>query len=352
MTIYIRRGSPYWWIDLVPADGGKRVQKSTKIRHNASTPTLRREAKRLAQNVEHEEHLRLAKRLHGEPEPKPACSFREFSIWYEKHITAHHRGHVREVEILENLRKHFGRMPLSEVSRDSVREWITARRDTVRASTVNRELDVLKHLLAAAVPKYLDVSPISDLKRLRVEKRSMVVLSPADETKLYAELELKDQAVVIAALDTLARAGELLALRWQDDHGTYLTILNPKAGDSRKVPVSKRLRAALDPMKKAARGKGYIFAHRRVGKDARTWSNSLKQMLEDGCRRAKITYGREADGITFHGLRHTGATRMIEGGVSLRIVQAIGGWSDLRMLTRYTHPSDDAMRAAVELVSR
>lgn len=128
--------------------------------------------------------------------------------------------------------------------------------------------------------------------------------------------------------------------------------LNPKAGDSRKVPVSSRLRERLDALRKATKGKGHIFAHRRRGKDARTWSNSAKQMLEDACRRAGIRYGRRKQGITFHGLRHTGATRMIEAGISLRVVQAIGGWSDLRLLTRYTHPGEQAMRDAVEAVSR
>ncbi len=352
MALYIRKGSPYWWVDIVPPDGGRRIQQSTKIRHTASTPALRREAKRLAERVEHEYHLKAAKRLHGEVDPKPAASFSAFADWYEANVTAHHRGAAREREILENLRRHFGRRFLADLAAADILEWMTRRRKDVRASTVNRELDVLKHLLAAAVPTYLEASPAAHIKRLRAEKRAMVVLSPADEKKLLEHIAPADRVIVIAALDTLARAGELLALRWQDDHKTHLTILNPKAGDSRKVPVSSRLRTALDSLKSAKNRKGYIFAHRRVGKDARTWSNSLKQMLEDGCKRAKVTYGRNTDGITFHGLRHTGATRMIEAGVSLRIVQAIGGWSDLRMLTRYTHPSDDAMAAAVEIISR
>ena len=55
-------------------------------------------------------------------------------------------------------------------------------------------------------------------------------------------------------------------------------------------------------------------------------------------------------GITFHSLRHTGASRMVDGGVDLRTVQEIGGWSSLRMVERYSHPTPKAKRAAVERI--
>jgi len=352
MGLYVRPNSPYFWTDVSPPDGGPRIQKSTKIRHDATTPQLRKENRQLAERVYHERYAAAARRLHGEPEPKPASTFAAFAEWYERHVTVHHRGAKREREILKTLTDTFGKRQLRDLSKADVQEWVTERRDEVSAATVNRELDVLKRLLKEAVPVYLEASPIAALKRLRTEKRAVVTLTPDDEKTLLVALPPADQAIVLAALDTLARAGELLALRWADDHGRYLTILNPKAGESRKVPVSTRLRTALDALKKKRRKKVYIFAHRRQGETPTTWSNSVKQMLEDACRRTGITYGRKKEGITFHGLRHTGATRMIEAGVSLRIVQAIGGWSDLRLLTRYTHPSDAAMQDAVEAVSR
>ena len=53
-----------------------------------------------------------------------------------------------------------------------------------------------------------------------------------------------------------------------------------------------------------------------------------------------------------HTLRHTGASVMLAEGVSLRAVQEIGGWTSLRMLERYTHPTDAEKRRAVEIASR
>lgn len=74
-------------------------------------------------------------------------------------------------------------------------------------------------------------------------------------------------------------------------------------------------------------------------------------MLEKGCKAAGIPYGRKADGLTFHALRHTATTRLVEAGVPLRIVQELGGWKSMRQLERYAHPSEAAKTAAVEAIS-
>ena len=53
-----------------------------------------------------------------------------------------------------------------------------------------------------------------------------------------------------------------------------------------------------------------------------------------------------------HTLRHTGASVMLAEGASIRAVQEIGGWTSLRMLERYTHPTDAEKRRAVEISSQ
>ncbi len=53
-----------------------------------------------------------------------------------------------------------------------------------------------------------------------------------------------------------------------------------------------------------------------------------------------------------HTLRHTGASFMLADGISVRVVQEIGGWTSLRMLERYTHPTDAEKRRAVESATR
>jgi integrase len=343
MGVYVRKDSPFYQIYLE----GSGVKERTKIRVDAPTAAQRKENRRLAEQTY---HLRMtaAARQAFEPEPEPArerIGFREFADWYEIHVSAHKRGRVREGEILTNLHRAFDGRWLDEIATDAAIEWKTARLATVSASTWNRELDVLKHLLATAVPRYLDRSPLAGMKRQRQAKRALRILTPSEERRLLAVLGPVDRAIILTALDTLMRLGDILNLHRRDDHRTYLVVLDPKTSDTYEVPVSRRLRRALDALPGAA--DGYYFERRRT----RTPRYTMKRVLERACAKAEIRYGREHDGITFHALRHTGASRMVERGADLRTVQEIGGWKSLRQLTRYTHPTDDAKRRAVELVS-
>lgn len=338
MGVFVRRDSPFYqlWLEGY----GK---EPTKLRVDAPTAARRRENKLLAEQRYHQRMTELA-RDQIAPE-RPAIRFDAYADWYEVHLTAHKRGRERELEILAHLRKAFAGYALGDVTVDAVLEWKTRRLQTVAASTWNRELDVLKHMLARAVPKYLAVSPLARMHRQRTVRQALRILSPEDEAKLLAVLTPADRALVIAALDTLMRLGDLLRLKRSDDHRRYLTILNPKTSEPYEVPVSSRLRVALDALPTTTHE--YLFWRRRTAIVPRY---AVKLMLQRACAKAGIAYGR-GRGITFHALRHTGASRMVERGIDLRTVQEIGGWSSLRQLSRYAHPTDDAKRRAVEAVS-
>jgi site-specific recombinase XerC len=56
------------------------------------------------------------------------------------------------------------------------------------------------------------------------------------------------------------------------------------------------------------------------------------------------------DGVTWHALRHTFASRLVAAGVDLRTVQELGGWKTLSMVQRYAHLSPGHLAAAVEKI--
>jgi integrase len=71
----------------------------------------------------------------------------------------------------------------------------------------------------------------------------------------------------------------------------------------------------------------------------------------DGAREAVKRAGKDVsrlEGYTWHGNRHTFASRLVMAGVDLRAVQELGGWKSLRMVERYGHLAPDHLRAAVE----
>ena len=304
--------------------------------------------------------LHLGKVKHGLAVDKPAITCAAFAAWYDTNVIAHRsaRGAERERDILTILTRTFGPSPIADITKEAVIEWRTSRKATVSAGTVNRETDVLKQVLAAAVPKYLAASPIVGLDRLRGVGRGTYVLTLEAEPRLLAAVAPVDAALLVCALDTLMRLSDCVNLRRDQDHGTHLDVIDPKMVTPYQVPVSARLRAALDALPDAG---PYYFAHRRQAKQARDHRGSVGDMLEAGCLKAGIPYGRPRPtpkhptppiGLTFHGLRHTAASRLVERGVHLRVVQELGGWKSLRQLERYAHPTEAAKRAAVASISQ
>lgn len=330
MGVYRRPDSPYWWLWL--ETGSQRMRTAILIGDD------KKASRAAALEIYHAEMLQRGQTKHGLHVEKPAITFQKHADWYEVTISRHKRGKEREADILAQLARTFGPLPLVDVTKAAVQDWMNTRRRTVAASTVNRELDLLKHVLASAVPKYLTESPIVGLRRLRPLPTKTATLTPKDETKLLAEVTVENRAILICALDTLMRLSDITKLKRSDDHGKYLVVGDSKTGQY-EVPISKRLRLALDALPKS----GDLFFRRQRG--------SVAQMFERACIRAGIRYGRTKSGITFHGLRHTGASRMVERGADLRTVMEIGGWKSLRQLSRYTHPTDAIRCAAVELVS-
>ncbi len=56
------------------------------------------------------------------------------------------------------------------------------------------------------------------------------------------------------------------------------------------------------------------------------------------------------DGVTWHALRPTFASRLVAAGVDLRTVQELGGWRTLSMAQRYAHLAPGHLAAAVEKI--
>jgi integrase len=355
--VYTRKDSPWWWLWL-ERPGQPGLRERTAIRHEAPTAAQRKALRDLAEAAYRVRMAELARGTYALPGARPAITFARFADWYEAHVSAHQAGAVREREILTTLRATFGPLALADVTRDRVREWMTRRSQTVRPATVNRELDLLKSLLREAVPAYLETSPVAGMRRLPAKRPAgtdaaddeVRVLTHEEETRLLEALsDPRDRALVLAAIDTMARLSSLLGLTWRDDRGAHLVFRRTKNGTTYKVPISTRLRTALDGM--PDRDPVYVFAHRRTATLARDWRGVVGNVLERACARAGVTFGREHGGITFHSFRHTGASRMIAAGVDLRTVQELGGWSDIRLLMRYVHPTSEAKRRAVETVS-
>ncbi len=351
MGLYRRADSPYWWLWLETAAPGHQRER-TKVKVGETT-SQRVDSRRLADEVYHRRMNEVASRVHRLPIDRPAIRFDKYAEVYGRDVLPHNKGHERDAEMLKTLVRAFSDELLQTIDRDRVRQWMTGRREKVSARTVNREVDLLKSMLRDAVPKYLETSPLVGMKRLKIVKPKRRLMTPAEERKLLRQLRPDDKAIVLMGLDTLARLGDILDVRREDDDGKFLYFSDPKdpnQSEPYRVPVSSRLRKALNAV--PVNGE-YYFPQRRIAQTDRDRRNTIRQMLEYACERAHLPFGRAENGLTFHwATRRTGATRMIQRKVDLKTVQAIGHWKTADVvLDIYAEAHPKAARAAVELVA-
>jgi integrase len=349
MGLYRRPDSPYWWMTLERV-GRRPLQQSTRVPADGGTEAQTRLNRQLAQSIYAAAMGDVARGRFGLEGPgKPRITFAAFRGWYEREVIPTLRHQARNLSMLRQLGRYFDARELHTLTKEDGFVWRKQRSTEVSAGTVNREMARMKSLLSLAVPTYLDANPWAGLSEMDSDEGEPAILSEDDERKLLKAADPVETALVVCALDTLMRLSTVAALARKQDHGAYLTVLRPKGKGKRipyKVPVSRRLREAFDALPKD----GPHYFTRYQGGSGEAVRKRVELAFAALCAHADVACGRAVGGITFHSLRHTGASRMLNRGVDLRTVAEIGNWRDLAVLQRYLHPLGDARERAVELV--
>jgi integrase len=182
---------------------------------------------------------------------------------------------------------------------------------------VNRDLECLRHILFWAVDEgLLLTNPLNRMRLERERKRKRPVMSVAEEDLLLPSAADHLRIIVIAALDSGLRRGELLAQRWEDiDFARRLLFVSKSKtpeGEFREVPLTARFFNLLSEMRQDT---GLIFAFK--GKPIR----SIKTAWRTALTRAGIRRSR------FHDLRHTFNSRLIDAGVIREVRMSLMGHS-------------------------
>ncbi len=349
MGVYWRPDSPTWWYRIE----GTTVRRSTGVPREGGSPKQTAELRRQADSIFAEAQATHALANAGLlPAQKPTISYRQYAAWYEKHVVAHQRGRERTVSMLRQLALYFDRATdLRQVTAVGAREWMTWRRKQVAAATVNREFDVLRGMLRTAVPDYLDAPPLTQVQRFRSDEREARVLTYEEEHRLLEVCGPTDRAFIVTALDTLLRLGSLLSLRWDQVKFDQRAIvaLNAKVS-TRPKPITTRMYQAL---KEVPQTSSYVFAH-FYAKNLRgktSPKNRATRRFLALCQLAEVPHGRMVNGVTIHCLRHTGATRALQNGHSVRAVMELGGWKNMETVMRYLHATDRDVQAAAESIA-
>ena len=253
---------------------------------------------------------------------------------YERTFRLHWKGNKSEYTATLNangVMNVLGRgTVLSDIHTEDVTEMILELEDQGNSgSTINRKLSALSMMLKTARAQWPGCLPeMPALTRRREGQHRIRWMDTKEEATVLAAcdaLGLKDlKDYIIVAIDTGFRRGELLGFQVEDYQGGLLT-LHPgetKSGKGRAIPATQRVHAIINRRGNFKR----LFAGLTVAKLRWQWVQLRTRLGLD-----------EDTQFVVHMLRHTCASRMVQRGVPLAVVQAWMGHATIATTMRYSH---------------
>lgn len=282
-------------------------------------------------------------------------TFAEWAPLYLQFLVSEHRKpgtlDVRRTIITKHLVPMIGTLTLSECSAPQQIAQLKAGFFRIGPRRTNAVMGQLIHMLRVASERFPITVPT--YVALKVPKRAALKHFSAAQCahliEVLKECPLRWQIIALLMLDCGLRAGEIGALRWdavdfdrneidvRASLGRNGVIVTPKSGSSRTVPMSGRLRVALESQPKVA--DFVVFGTRELGPLPYT---SLKGSWRAVLRRAKLP------DLSPHKARHTFATGLLRTGTDLATVRDLLGHSFVQTTALYLHSDESTARGAIE----
>ena len=215
--------------------------------------------------------------------------------------------------------------------------------------TRNRYLCALSVVLQAALTEWqwLGENPARRVRRAKEHKGRVRCLSENERDRLLDACRQSSEprlyALVLFALATGARRGELLGLRWQDIQLSadppYAILEETKNSDRRAISFPEPAESVLCEMARTPHISGFLF-------HCDTYRNGVPKFPRKPWQRALNR--AEIEDFRFHDLRHTAASYLAMSGATLAEIAAFLGHRTLAMVKRYAHLTDQHSAAVAK----
>ena len=242
-------------------------------------------------------------------------------------------------------KRELGGLKLAEVTPEAIKVGMGKLKDGRSPSTCNRYLGSLSTALSTAVREYewLDTNPVSRVRKLKEPRGRVRFLSDDERSRLLKSCRESRSPVlypvVILALSTGMRKGEILGLSWDAVNLKQgrITLHDTKNGERRAVPITGAALAILKEHAKVRRIDTKLVFPDRAGEAPAKFRDSWLEAL----KRAGI------EDFKFHDLRHTAASYLAMSGATLAEIAEILGHKTLAMVKRYSHLSTDHVAGVI-----
>lgn len=267
-----------------------------------------------------------------------------------------------DVQLRCHILPAFGSRRLCDIARVDVQCFLADKRKHgfSGSSTHGMRTAISKVMQAAVDWNLLEQNPARGIRiGDRAPKTERLYLNPKEVGRLLTSLSEPCRTLVLVAVLTGMRIGEILALRWKVldlDRGVIQVretvsegkFGSPKTKSSRRdIPISQPVCDAFQTQLAGCRQRGpedLVFTTRN--QTPLNPKNLLRRVLQPTCKALGLPL------ISWHSFRHTHATQLAEVGESLRTAQALLGHSDLETtLNVYTHAIPESQRRAVDKIA-
>lgn len=343
MALYKRPNSKYWWMKFT--FDGELVQRSTQVKN-----------KRDAETVESAYRTQLALGKIGiKPLPK-APTFEQaaddFLEWAKTKNTETTQS--RYFFTCQPLKSYFGKIKVNKIDSSAVEKYMTWRKvqtsrktgEAVTRDTVNREIIVLKKILRRLVNAgILRDNSALNVSQLAGNDLSFHVITKKEE-KVYllaCSQPLRDVAALM--LETGMRPVEIFHLRKMDvslDKNCLQVTRSKTKASIRRVPLSDKAKAILKARINRFDG-DFLFPQNDI--DGSSPMNALDKYHRKAINKLGLKF-------RLYDCRHTFATRALENDTDLLTLSALLGHTNLKMVSRYAHPSEERKAEAIRQMQK
>jgi integrase len=341
----------YWYKFLWQ---GKPIRKSTKQGND-----------KVARQMESAHRTSLAKGEVGIREKKPALALNEFlARRFEPWAKARFEHNVPKTWLWYRTAmrailkyKPLASAPLDKITSEKISEFAAHRQSLkMQVSSVNNTVRALRRMLRLAVEwGALETTP--QIKMLPGERHRERVITPSEEARYLAAVAEPLASIAAVLADTGMRPEECFRLCWEavtwvnGRHGTLFVTHGKTAAARRVLPMTPRVRAILESRWERA-GKpveGWIWpAPTRSGHvEVSSLRKQHAKAFEIVATEAAKNNQKPVRPFVLYSLRHTFLTRLGESGCDVWTLARIAGHSQIGISSRYVHPSEDAMFAAM-----
>lgn len=325
MSIF-RRGN-IWWVAFKDSQG-------KRIRQSALT-TSKTEAQAILASLETK--VREGKFFDISQEPK--TYFRDLLDRVDQHQRNMERRSYESYfrSYAKNLRAAFGDLTLKEITPDRVQRYQLHRAQEVSKTTANRSLATLKMVFNLGIRwGLIKENPVTKVEFYRESRGRVRFLSREEQQALLSCCSKRLRDVVVVALRTGMRRGELLGLRKKDvDFKRGLLMLTrTKTDKARQIPMTDEVRAVVTRLA-FGRGEDDILFRNR-------WDQPYRQPRAEFIKALAKASIKE---FRFHDLRHTYASDLVMASVDIFTISKLLGHSNVKTTMIYAHLAPDHAKA-------